>query len=62
MSIIIVTVKCRGGKSTNIPYNIINCHARVSHKDRIHEKLGLQLSLLHYIYDRMGFTEGGFEV
>ena len=30
-------------------YNIINCHARVSHKHKIHGKLGLQLSLLHYI-------------
>ena len=34
---------------TSILYNIINCHARVSHKHRIHGKLGLQLSLLHYI-------------
>ena len=33
---------------TNIQYNIINYHARVSHKHRIHGKLGLQLSLLHY--------------
>ena len=32
-----------------ILYNIINCHASVSHKHRIHGKLGLQLSLLHYI-------------
>ena len=29
--------------------NIINCHARVSHKHRTHGKLGLQLSLLNYI-------------
>ena len=34
---------------TSILYNIINCHGRVSHKPRIHRKLGLQLSLLHYI-------------
>ena len=35
---------------TSILYNIINCHAKVSHKKhRIHGKLGLQLSLLHYI-------------
>ena len=34
---------------TSTLYNIINCHARVSHKHRIHGKLGLQLSLLHYI-------------
>ena len=33
----------------SILYNIINCHARISHKHRIHGKLGLQLSLLHYI-------------
>ena len=40
-----------GGKSTSnsILYNIINWHARVSHKHKIHGKLGLQLSLLHYI-------------
>ena len=34
---------------TSILYSNINCHARVSHKRRIHGKLGLQLSLLHYI-------------
>ena len=34
---------------TSILYNIINCHARVSRKFRIHGKLGSQLSLLHYI-------------
>ena len=34
---------------TSILYNIINCHARVLHKHRIHEKLEFQLSLLHYI-------------
>ena len=35
---------------TSILYNIINCHARVlSHEHRIDGKLGLQLSLLHYI-------------
>ena len=33
----------------SILYNTINCHARISHKHRIHGKLGLQLSLLHYI-------------
>ena len=38
-----------GGKSTSILYNIIDCHARASHKHRIHGELGLQLSLLHYI-------------
>ena len=38
-----------GEKSTSILYNIINCHARVSHKHRIHGKLGLQHSLFHYI-------------
>ena len=43
-------------------YNIINCHARVSHKHRVHRKLGLQLSLLHYIYDQMGVTKGDFHV
>ena len=36
-------------KCTSILYNIINCHARVLYKHRIHGKLGLQLSLLHYI-------------
>ena len=36
-----------------ILYNIINCHARVSHRHRIHGKLGLQLSLLRYIYNRI---------
>ena len=35
--------------ASSILYNIINCQARVSHKHRIHGKLGLQLSLLHYI-------------
>ena len=30
---------------THILYNIINCHARVSHKHRIHGKPGLQLCL-----------------
>ena len=35
--------------TTSVLYNIINCHARVSHKHGIHGKLGLQLSLLHYI-------------
>ena len=34
---------------TSIQYNIINYHARVSHKHRAHRKLGLQLSLLQYI-------------
>ena len=36
-----------GGKkrNTSILYNILNCHARVSHKHRIHGKLGLQLCL-----------------
>ena len=38
-----------GGKSTSILYNIINCHLKVSHKHRIHGKLGVQLSLLYYI-------------
>ena len=38
-----------GKKSTSILYNNINYLARVSHKHRIHGKLGLQLSLLHYI-------------
>ena len=47
---------------TSILFNIINCHARVSHKQRIHGKLGLQLSLLHYIWDRMGVTKGDFQV
>ena len=37
-----------GDKSTSILYNIINCHARISHKHRIHGKLGSQLSLLLY--------------
>ena len=41
-------VKCRG-ENTSILYNIINCHARMSHRHRIHGKIGLQLSLLHYI-------------
>ena len=31
--------------SSIILYNVINCHARVSHKHRIHGKLGLQLCL-----------------
>ena len=33
----------------SILYNINNYHASVSHEHRIHGKLGLQLSLLHYI-------------
>ena len=32
-------------RKKSILYNIINCHARVSHKHRIHGKLGLQLCL-----------------
>ena len=47
---------------TSTLYNIINCHARVSHKHRIHGKLGLQLSLLHYIYNLVGVTKGDFQV
>ena len=48
-----VEVACRGhhrqeGTSYTL-YNTINCHARISHKHRRHWKLGLQLSLLHYI-------------
>ena len=38
-----------GDKSTSILYNTLNCHARISHKHRRHGKLGLQLSLSHYI-------------
>ena len=39
-----------GGENiTSILYNIVNYHARVPHKHRIHGKLGLQLNLLHYI-------------
>ena len=38
-----------GGENTSILYSIINCHARMSHEHRIHGKLGLQLSMLHYI-------------
>ena len=38
-----------GDKSTSTLYNIINCHARISHKHKIPGKLGLQLSLLPYI-------------
>ena len=44
-------------------YNItIDCHARISHKHRIDGKLGLQLSLLHYIHDWMGVTEEDLQV
>ena len=32
-------------RNTSILYNIINCHAKVSHKHGIHGKLGLQLCL-----------------
>ena len=40
---------------TSILYNFINFHARVLlYKHRIHGKLGLQLSLLHYLEDQMG--------
>ena len=35
--------------TTSILYNFINCHVRVLYKHRIHGKLGLHLSLLHYI-------------
>ena len=42
-------VKCTRYTINSILYNIINCHARVLYKHRIHGKLGLQLSLLHYI-------------
>ena len=35
-------------KSTSILYNSINRHAGISHKNRRHGKLGLQLNLLHY--------------
>ena len=38
-----------GEKSTSILYDTSNCHARISHKHRRHEKLGLQLSFLRYI-------------
>ena len=34
---------------TSILYNIINYHASVSHKHRIHGKLGSQLSLLGHL-------------
>ena len=33
-----------------ILYNSINRHAGISNKNRRHDKLGLQLNLLHYIY------------
>ena len=36
----------------SILYNSINRQARTSHKHRRHGELGLQLSLLHYIYHR----------
>ena len=38
-----------GEKSTSILYNVINCHARISHTHNIHGKLELQLSSLLYI-------------
>ena len=44
-----VNSKNVGEKSTSILYIIINCHARILHKHKIHGKLGLQLSLLPYI-------------
>ena len=34
---------------SSILYNFVNCHVRVLYKHRIHGKLGLHLSLLHYI-------------
>ena len=42
-------VNSTGIMYTSILYNIINYYASVSHKHRIYGKLGLQLSLLHYI-------------
>ena len=41
--------------STSILYNFIHFHARVLYKHRIHGKLGLQLSLLHYLTDVSGY-------
>ena len=39
-----VKIKMSGGKkNSSILYNIINCHARVSHKAGINAELGLQL-------------------
>ena len=38
-----------GEKSTSILYSSINRHAGISNKNRRHNKLGLQLNLLHYI-------------
>ena len=35
-----------GEKSTSILYNSINRHAGISHKNRRHGKLGLQLNFL----------------
>ena len=51
-----------GEKSTSILYNSINHHAGISHKNRRHGKLGLELNLLHYIYDPMGVIEGDLQV
>ena len=46
MSVIVPSSHTGIGTWVNsILYNIISCHARVSHKPRIHRKLGLQLSL-----------------
>ena len=47
-----VEVACRGHhrqEGISILYNTINCHPRISHKHKRNGKLGLQLSLLHYI-------------
>ena len=49
------------GKKTSILYNIIIVMQGCL-RHRIYKKLGLQLSLLHYIQDRMGVTEGDFSL
>ena len=45
-----------GEKLTIILYKHIDHHAGTPNKnrDRRHDKLGLQLNLLHHIWDRMG--------
>ena len=59
MSIIVPsshTGKCRGENPlTSILYSIINCHARISYKHRIHGKF-MGYNSVRYITSRIGWV------
>ena len=60
-----INSKMSGRKPTAVLYNYINRHAcrdTKQNKDKIHDKLGLQLTLLHCVYDQMGIDEGNLQV